>query len=365
MKYLRLVINSFFWGMVIALLAFQSQTLEMMMNVGIIIPVVVIASLGIGILQKRAGQKSLLDFDAIFIIKNTAICIAMAFLILGFRTAVDRILIVPAAMIRELLQISSVSFDTINIVIFLVVLVGIVISFYGEENPVKDLVIRNKWKVIGTILLIGIYFFVPPVNSFINHGLEVLSKVDVQAVKEYILGFGIWAPVVSFMLMILQSVVAPLPAFIITFANAGLFGWIFGAILSWSSAMAGAVLCFYIAKFFGRNTVEKLTSKAALDGVDKFFGKYGKYAILIARLLPFISFDIVSYGAGLTSMSFWAFFVATGIGQLPATIVYSYIGGMLTGTAKTFVTGLLILFSVSTLIMLLRKVWKDRKETVV
>jgi uncharacterized membrane protein YdjX (TVP38/TMEM64 family) len=365
MKYLRLVINSFFWGMVIALLAFQSQALEMMMNVGIIIPVVMIASLGIGILQRRAGKKSLLDFDAIFILKNAGVCIALAFLILGFRTAVERIMVVPAAMIRELLQISSVSFDTINIVIFLLVLIGIVISFYGEENPVKDLVIRNKWKVIGFLMLAVIYLFVPPVNSFINHGLEVLSKVDVQAVKEYILGFGVWAPVVSFMLMILQSVVAPLPAFIITFANAGLFGWIPGAILSWSSAMAGAVLCFYIAKFFGRNTVEKLTSKAALEGVDKFFGRYGKYAILIARLLPFISFDIVSYGAGLTSMSFWAFFVATGIGQLPATIVYSYIGGMLTGTAKTFVTGLLVLFSVSTLIMLLRKVWKDRKETVV
>ncbi len=365
MKYLRLIVSSFFWGMVIALLVFQSQTLEMMMNVGIVIPVIMIASVGIGILQKRAGKKSLLDFNATFVIKNIAVCITLAFLILGFRTAVDRIMVVPAAMIRELLQISSISFDTINIVIFLMVLVGIVISFYGEENPAKDLVIRNKWKVIGVFLLAGVYLFVPPINSFINHGLEVLSKVDVQAVKEYILGFGIWAPVVSFMLMILQSVVAPLPAFIITFANAGLFGWVFGAILSWSSAMVGAVLCFYIAKFFGRNTVEKLTSKAALEGVDKFFGKYGKYAILIARLLPFISFDIVSYGAGLTSMSFWAFFVATGIGQLPATIVYSYIGGMLTGTAKTFVTGLLILFSVSTLIMLLRKVWKDRKETVV
>lgn len=364
MKYLRLVINSFFWGIVIALLAFQSQALEMMMNVGIIIPVVMVASVGIGILQIKANKKSILDFDANFIIKNVGACIALAFLILGFRTAVERILVVPAAMIRELLQISSVSFDTINIVIFLFVLVGIVVSFYGEENPIKSLVLRNKWKILGLLVLVGIYLFVPPVNSFINHGLEVLSKVDVQAVKEYILGFGIWAPIVSFMLMILQSVVAPLPAFIITFANAGLFGWIPGAILSWSSAMAGAALCFFIAKFFGRNTVEKLTSKAALDGVDQFFGKYGKYAILIARLLPFISFDIVSYGAGLTSMSFWAFFVATGIGQLPATIVYSYIGGMLTGTAKTFVTGLLILFSVSTLIMLLRKVWKDRKETV-
>ena len=43
-------------------------------------------------------------------------------------------------------------------------------------------------------------------------------------------------------------------------------------------------------------------------------------------------------------MSFSSFFIATGIGQLPATIVYSYVGGMLTGGAKLFVTGLLINF---------------------
>jgi uncharacterized membrane protein YdjX (TVP38/TMEM64 family) len=47
--------------------------------------------------------------------------------------------------------------------------------------------------------------------------------------------------------------------------------------------MAGAVLCFYIARFFGRSTVEKLTSRLALQNVDLFFKKHGKYAILIAR----------------------------------------------------------------------------------
>ena len=74
-----------------------------------------------------------------------------------------------------------------------------------------------------------------------------------------------------------------------------------------------------------------------------------------------MSFDIVSYAAGLTSMSFWSFFVATGIGQLPATIVYSYVGGMLTGGAKLFVTGLMILFALSALIVMLRKIYMERQ----
>jgi uncharacterized membrane protein YdjX (TVP38/TMEM64 family) len=122
------------------------------------------------------------------------------------------------------------------------------------------------------------------------------------------------------------------------------------------------VLCFYIARYLGRDTVEKLTSYKTLNSIDNFFKHYGKYAILIARLLPFISFDVVSYAAGLTSMGFWPFFVATGVGQLPATIVYSYIGGMLTGGVRTMVFGLLILFALSTLFILLKNIWKDKKK---
>ena len=226
----------------------------------------------------------------------------------------------------------------------------------------KNMFRGYRGKLLLLVILGCLYYFVPFIRDNVNQAVFVLSKVDVALARDYILGFGIWAPIVSFFLMVFQSVAAPLPAFIITFANAGLFGWVYGAILSWSSAMAGAALCFYIARYLGRGTVEKLTSVTALKNIDDFFKHYGKYAILIARLLPFISFDIVSYAAGLTSMGFWPFFIATGIGQLPATIVYSYIGGMLTGGVRTMVFGLLILFALSALIALMRNIWKDRKK---
>lgn len=218
---------------------------------------------------------------------------------------------------------------------------------------------RSVYIKIIILIAIAWLFFLKPVKEM----LFMLSMINVEAIKGYILSFGVWAPVISFILMILQSVVAPLPAFIITFANAGLFGWVNGAILSWSSAMVGAILCFFIARLLGRDVVEKLTSKFALKSIDDFFKKHGRYAILIARLLPFISFDIVSYAAGLTSMSFWSFFVATGIGQLPATIIYSYVGGMLSGGVKMMVFGLLTLFAVSILMVLLKKIYNEKSKS--
>lgn len=228
---------------------------------------------------------------------------------------------------------------------------------------------KKKQKTAGKIatsalLILAMlsYFLIPTVKSTLNNIISMFAAGDFTVVREFVNSYGAYAMVVSFLLMVLQSIMAPLPAFLITFANANLFGWWQGAILSWSSAMAGAALCFAIAKILGRDVVEKLTSKAGLNQIDVFFERYGKQSILIARLLPFISFDLVSYAAGLTSMKFRPFFIATGLGQLPATIVYSYVGGMLTGGAKLFVTGLLILFALSVLVALLRQVYTAKQK---
>ncbi len=217
---------------------------------------------------------------------------------------------------------------------------------------------NNLKTAVLLLASIALLFLIPTVRETFMGLISLFQSLDIEAIKAYILSFGLLAPLVSFALMVFQAILAPLPAFLITFANAALFGWVYGALLSWSSAMVGALLCFYIAKMLGREVVEKLTSKIALKSVDAFFEKHGVYAILIARLLPFISFDIVSYAAGLTRMSLRSFLIATGLGQLPATLIYSYAGEMLTGGAKTFVYGLLILFSVSVLVYLIKRVYR-------
>ena len=226
---------------------------------------------------------------------------------------------------------------------------------------------RRNW--IKRILLlaviaaiIGAWALIPSVKQGVNEVLFMFASGDFTVVREFVASYGGYAALISFLLMVFQSVAAPLPAFLLTFANASLFGWWRGAILSWTSAMAGAAVCFVIARVLGRDAAERLTSRTGLRQIDTFFEKYGKNTVLICRLLPFMSFDIVSYAAGLTSMSFGAFFIATGIGQLPATLVYSYVGGMLTGGAKLFVTGLFILFALSALIVLARNIYTDRQK---
>lgn len=88
------------------------------------------------------------------------------------------------------------------------------------------------------------WWLIPGVNEFMQRSLAAFATLDQQAIERFIDSWGPQAALVSFALMILQAIIAPLPAFLITFANASLFGAFWGGALSWVSAMAGAALCF-------------------------------------------------------------------------------------------------------------------------
>lgn len=201
----------------------------------------------------------------------------------------------------------------------------------------------------GGAVLGLLYWLMPAFRSGLDEAVATLASADIPRMREYLLSFGIWAPAISALLMLFQAVAFPLPAFVITFANGFLFGAFWGTLLSWSAAMGGAALCYFIARALGRPAVERLVGGRSLALADRFFHRYGRHAILIARLLPIVSFDVVSYAAGITSLGFWEFMIATGIGQLPATVVYSVLGENMTNTARF---GLWVLGSVVALLVL-------------
>ncbi|MBQ8954549.1 MAG: TVP38/TMEM64 family protein [Clostridia bacterium] len=230
---------------------------------------------------------------------------------------------------------------------------------------------KKKGRVKGKLILLGailaaviLVLAIPSWRAAAVSAIHLLSEADLDAVKAYIRSFGSWAVAISMALMVLQSIAAPIPAFVITLANAGIFGWAWGAVISWAGAMLGAYLCFFLARFFGRDLVEKLTGKGAMESIDSFFTNHGAKSIFIARLLPFVPFDPISYAAGLTGMGTLPFLAATGLGQLPATIVYSYAGStMLSGNLKLFFYGLCALMAIGGVSMLIRSLMKKKRAS--
>lgn len=370
-------------GFLINMLLFFSVAYEMMIGLGLVMYIFTGFGLMIGIAKKRLDWK-----HSFYIIELIAILIALLtgrlqqFLYITKETL---LLTNPVSEIQPIFIVFAIIVNLINLYIILTVK-KYQKEYTKEERKalkekelkLKDLrekldeeqiakVKKNRRigriiAIVGIVIFMICYFTIPSLHDGLNKAFATISKLDTAVVIDYLRSYGKLAIIVSFILMVLQSIVAPIPAFLITLSNAAIFGWWQGAILSWSSAMAGAALCFFIARVLGRDAVEKLTSKGAMESIDVFFERYGKYAIAICRLLPFVSFDFVSYAAGLTNMKFWAFFIATGLGQLPATIVYSYVGGTLTGGAQKLFVGLLTLFALSIVIGIAKKVYNDKHK---
>ena len=60
-------------------------------------------------------------------------------------------------------------------------------------------------------------------------------------------------------------------------------------------------------------------------------------AVFASRLLPFVSFDLVSYAAGLSTLRFWRFALATLAGIAPASFLLAHFGTSATsGEAGVF-----------------------------
>lgn len=192
------------------------------------------------------------------------------------------------------------------------------------------------------------YYYIPGLQEFLNKGLAYLRYRDFEGLRQFILSYGFWAPLASIALMVVQSLVPFVPGLIITITNAWIFGWQYGAFYSWVGGLLGAILDFGIARWYGPLVVGKGIDNKYFNRIDQVLQKHGVVAVLLTRLTPIIPFKVVSYGAGLTSMSFWKFVSATAIGQAPATILYSILGQNITHNIRITIgiTSLLIVIGV-------------------
>lgn len=66
-------------------------------------------------------------------------------------------------------------------------------------------------KIAVLIVVVSAFIFIKPLNEGLRNMTSAFKSVD--SVRDYIKSFGVWAVLISFMMMILQSVAAPIPAF--------------------------------------------------------------------------------------------------------------------------------------------------------
>lgn len=157
--------------------------------------------------------------------------------------------------------------------------------------------------------------------------LAELTPIDSSAeqIAGTIRSWGRWAVVGSLSLMVAHSFV-PLPAEFIAIANGMVFGVVVGSIVTWTGAMLGAICAFALARWLGRQFVEAILPARSTAALDDWTREKGTPVLLISRFLPVVSFNLINYAAGLSSVSWWTFLWTTGLGIAPLTFLMVWAG---------------------------------------
>lgn len=190
-------------------------------------------------------------------------------------------------------------------------------------------------------------------------GLALLENGP--ALQHWIQQQGVTGPLTVIGLMMLAIVMSPIPSAPIALAAGAAYGHTEGTIYVLIGAELGAIIAFTLGRLAGLATVQKWLGPRVMQRLQ---GSQNMLMgiVFVSRLLPFISFDMVSYAAGVTPLRFWRFAAATLAGIIPASFVLAHFGAeMASGESQRIGTALLLLGGVSLLVIIFN--WIARRRS--
>jgi uncharacterized membrane protein YdjX (TVP38/TMEM64 family) len=149
---------------------------------------------------------------------------------------------------------------------------------------------------------------------------------DRQAFIAYIYGFGIWGPVVLASLHVLQVIISMLPGDVFYFAAGYVYGLQVGFLLNLTITIGAGFLAFMIARRWGRPVVDRLAPARVIDRWDAAARKHGFVFFLLSYMLPLFPTDTMNYLAGLTTIPWHQFLLASLIGRGPLIFLVTLLG---------------------------------------
>ena len=137
-------------------------------------------------------------------------------------------------------------------------------------------------------------------------------------------------PFAVILLLALAVVISPIPSGPIAMAAGAFYGTVEGGALTAIGAILGATIAFSLSRWLGYHPLSASHHPFA-NWITRPRTQFKlALAVLVSRLIPFISFDAVSYVAGLTSLKLGNFAIATTLGVLPASFAFAALGAGMT-----------------------------------
>ena len=194
-----------------------------------------------------------------------------------------------------------------------------------QKRPHRPLTIA-LFVLFAIVALGGVYLAAADTLFNVEYSRANLMKW-IQSLEE-------WGGLGIILLMIIHSFI-PFPAEIVAFIAGEFYGVIWGTLYSWVGAMLGASLAFALSRYMGRGFVTSMMSESSREKMEHWSSTDSATTLLIVRFIPVIAFNLINYAAGLTHVSWWTFLWTTGLGILPLTTFFVYLGESMRGATLT------------------------------
>lgn len=149
---------------------------------------------------------------------------------------------------------------------------------------------------------------------------------NLDAVVSTIKSYGVWGPVILFVLFILQVFIAFIPGQALMVASGYIYGFSGGILITWISLVVGGQAAFWLARHYGRPFAEKFVSAPLLDRWDRSAAGQGIGFYVVTLVMPFFPNDAMCYVAGLGNMTGRRFLLANTLGRGIASFLTVVIG---------------------------------------
>lgn len=190
-----------------------------------------------------------------------------------------------------------------------------------------------NWKkgiMIVSVLIIASlvisYFAIDGFKNFVDNAYHILSSGDKQRISEWVNQFGFWGPLLIIVIMIAQMFLLVIPSPLIMVVAVLAYGAWWGSVISYASVFAASTVGYWIGRAAGDSLIDKLLGKSKREKTTEIVEQYGVWAVILARVSPFLSNDAISFIGGLIRMGYFKFMLATTIGIIPLIALIAYLG---------------------------------------
>ena len=156
--------------------------------------------------------------------------------------------------------------------------------------------------------------------------IEFMNNLD-NIINEFLLGIGMFGPILGCFLILIESIVPILPLFVFITINFLVFGSIIGFIISWIFTVLGCLLSFFLFRKKIKNWFDgKIENSPRFKKIMKMIDtlKLEQLAVIIA--VPFTPAFMINIAAGLSKMPSKKFITALLVGKIFLVLFWGFVG---------------------------------------